>query len=334
MLVSTLDTPTVQDLVRKSFIQGVKKDIGAIRKVFHPASQDWSTKYKRIQEFDRERLAEQKLEGQSSAQRGVAEVYHKNLTRKTISITRKVSGEEYLGLKAHQLAENVTGVAEDIVDKIELDMRNFIGMGTSSSFTDNGGFTVDTTVGDGLSLFNATHTLKNSATTYSNILSGAPSFSEDAMEEAEDYFAYNIMDNYGKRQTIKPNTLITADKATMKNRVIRLLKSIAPEAIEGTANANSGVKNTYGDKYQHIVVEFDVTALDVTDSSKSYYWFLASLGGSPRKSFQAYYVKWLSPMVAPAEHDQDKWTLSYTARACYALGAVSGKGILIVQAAS
>ncbi len=332
MLISTMTTPAVQDLVKKSFVQGAKKDAGAIRKVFHPENQDWSTKYKRIQEFDRERLAEQKLEGQASAQRGVAEGYNKQMTRKTISITRKVSGEEYLALKAHDLAENVTGVAEDIVDKIELDMRNFIGIGTGSSYTDNGGFTVDTTVGDSLSLFNSTHTLKNSSTTYSNILSGAPAFSESAMESAEDYFAYNITDNYGKRQTIKPNTIITADKATMKNRVIRLLKSIAPESIEGSSNSNSGVKNTYGDKYQHLVVEFDVTALDVTDSTKSFNWYLASLGGSPRKSFQAYYVKWLSPMVAPAEVNQDAWTLSYTARSAYAIGAVSGKGILLVQA--
>lgn len=332
MLISTLTTPEVQDLIRKSFIQGAKKDSGAIRKVFHPATQDWTTKFKRITEFDRERLAEQKLEGQASAQRGVAVGYHKTMERKTISITRKTAGEEYMALKAQDLAVNVTNVAEDIVDKIELDMRNFIGFGTGSSYTDNGGFDVDTTVGDGLSLFNATHTLKNSATTYSNILSGAPTFSEEAMEEAEDYFSYNIMDNYGKRQTVKPNTIITADKAVMKNRVTRLLKSIAPESIEGTANANSGVKNTWRDKYQHLVVEFDVDALDITNTAKSFYWFLASLGGSPRKSLQAYYVKWLSPMVAPAEHNQDAWTLSYTARSAYALGAVSGKGILISQA--
>lgn len=332
MLVSTLTVPATQDLIKKAFVQGTKKDAGNVRKVFHPENQDWSTNKKRIQEFDRERLAEQKLEGQASAQRGIAEGYSKTFTRKTISITRKTSGEAYLGLKAHKLAENVTAVAEDIVDKIELDMRNFIGLGTASSYTDNGGFTVDTTVGDGLSLFNATHTLKESSTTYSNVLSGAPSFSEDAMESAEDYFAYNIMDNYGKRQTIKPNTIITADKATMKNRVIRMLKSISPEAIEGTANSNANVKNTYGDKYTHLVIEFDVDANDITDSTKSYYWFLASLGGSPRKSFQAYYVKWLSPMVAPAEVNQDAWTLSYTARSAYAIGAVSGKGILISQA--
>ena len=108
-----------------------------------------------------------------------------------------------------------------------------------------------------------------------------------------------------------------------------MLKSIAPEAIEGSVNDNSGVNNTYRDKYQHLVVEFDVTALDASNSGLSFYWYLASLGGSPRNSFQAYYISWMSPMVAPAEYNQDAWTLSYTARSAYAIGAVSGKGILV-----
>jgi len=42
----------------------------------------------------------------------------------------------------------------------------------------------------------------------------------------------------------------------------------------------------------------------------------------------------MSPMVAPAEVNQDKWILSYTARACYGIAAVSGKGILVVKATS
>ncbi len=332
MLITTMSTPQLQDLVKRSFVQGVAKPAGQVRQIFHPATQTWETKHKSIMEVDREGLAEEKTEGASSAQRGMALGYSKQFTRKTISVTRKVSGEEFLALQAHDLSKNVTSVAKDLIDKIELDMRNFIGMGTASSYTDNGGYTIDTTVGDGLSLFNTTHTLKYSAKTYSNILSGAPSFSSDALESAEDYFAYNIMDNYGKRQSIKPNTIITADRAGMKNRVTRLLKSISPETVGGVANANSGVVNDYRDKYRHLVIEFDVDSMDMTDSSKSYFWFLASIGGSPDTSFQAYYIKWLSPMVAPLEVDQGRWTLSYTARSAYAIGAVSGKGILLSKA--
>ena len=329
-----MTTPAIQDLVMKSFVVETKRPAGDVRKLFHKSSQSWESNTKRIYEMDRDRLAEQKVEGQSSAQRGIAQGYYKDIVRKTISVERVVSGEAFKALEAHNLSKLATGVASDIVEKIELDMRNFIGYGDATSYTDNAGFTIDTTVGDGFALFYTAHTLKNSATTYTNILSGAPSFSEDSMVDAEDYFNYNVLDNYGKKVTMKPNTIITTNKMVVVNRVRRMLGSVSPEAIEGTANENSGVVNPYKNKYSHLIVELDVTALDVTDATKSYYWYLASLGGQPEESFQAYYISWLSPQVAPAEVNQSKWTMSFVARACYGIGALSGKGILVSRATS
>lgn len=329
-----MTTPAVNDLIKKSFVKETFRPAGDVRRIFHKETGDWSSQDKRVQEVDRERFAEQKVEGQSSVQRGISQGYYKDIRRKTVSVTRLVSGEAYKALTAHKLAQYATQTGADVIDKIELDMRNFLGYGDSTSYTDNGGFTVDTTVGDGFAVFYTAHTLKQSSTTYSNILSGAPSFSESSLESAEDYFSYNVLDNYGQRITMKPNTIITSEKATMKNRVARTLGSMSPENIEGSSNSNSGVQNTYKNKYKHLVVEFDVTALNVTDSTKSFYWYLAALGGMPETSFQAYYVSWLSPQVAPAEINQDKWTLSYTARACYGIGAVSGKGILVSKATS
>lgn len=333
MFVNTMTVPAIQDLVKKSFAKEVHKEGGDVRRIFIKETASWESDTKRIHEIDRERFAEQKVEGQSSAQRGISQGYYKDIKRKTISITRVVSGEAYQALQAHKLAEYSMQVAKDVKDKIELDMRNFLGYATgATSYTDNGGFTIDLTVGDGFSVFHTAHTLKNSSTTYSNILSGAPALSNVALESAEDYFNYNVMDNYGQRIEMKPNTLITSRKAIMVNRVDRLFGSVSPESLAGSANANSGVKNTYRNKYTHLVVEFDVTALNVSDSNLSYYWFLAALGGMPEERFQAYYVSWLSPMVAPAEVNQDKWILSFTARAAFGLGAVSGKGILVSKA--
>lgn len=327
-----MTVPAVNDLIKKSFVKETFRPAGDVRRIFHKETGDWSSNSKRVHEVDRDRFAERKVEGQSSVQRGISQGYFKDITRNTVSVTRLVSGEAYKALTAHKLAQYATQTGADVIDKIELDMRNFLGYGASVSYTDNGGFTVDTTTGDGYAVFYTAHTLKNSATTYSNILSGAPSLSESALESAEDYFSYNVLDNNGQRVTMKANTIITSEKATMKNRVSRILGSMSPESIEGTSNANSGVQNTYKNKFKHLVVEFDVTALNVTDSTKSFYWFLGALGGMPETSFQAYYVSWLSPQVAPAEINQDKWTLSYTARACYGIGAVSGKGMLMVQA--
>jgi hypothetical protein len=303
--------------------------------VFHKETETWETSLKRILEVDRERFGERKVEGQASAQRGIGQGYYKDIQRNTVSVTRVVSGEAYQALKAHKLSEYAMQTGKDITDKIELDMRNFLGYATgATSWVDNGGFTIDCTVGDGLSVFSTAHTLKNSATTYSNILSGAPTLANVSLETAEDFFNYNVLDNYGQRMSMRPNTIITSRKAIMNNRVARILRSESPESISGTANANPGVVNTYRNKYTHLVVEFDVDSLNVTNSSLSYYWFLAALGGSPEDSFQAYYVSWMSPMVAPVEVNQDKWILSYTARAAFGLGAVSGKGILVSKATS
>lgn len=335
MLISTMSVPAIQDLVKKSFTKETLQGIGDIRKIFIKETADWSTDTKRIHELDRERFAEQKVQGQASAQRGISQGYYKDIVRKTISITRLVSGEAFQALTAHKLAEYATQTSKDIVDKAELDMRNFLGYSTgATSYVDNGGFTIDLTVGDGLAVFNATHTLKNSTDTYSNILSGAPTLTNVALESAEDYFNYNVKDNYGQKIEMRPNTLITSRKAIMVNKVDRLFGSVSPESIAGTANANSGVKNSYRNRFTHLVVEFDVTSLNATDANLAYYWFLAALGGSPEERFQAYYVSWMSPMVAPAEVNQDKWILSYTARAAYGLGAVSGKGILVSKATS
>lgn len=332
-LVSTKSTPAIQDLAQKSFLTEIAKPGSDVRRLFHLKEADWSTNVKRIHEFDRERYAEEKVEGQKSAQRGVAQGYYKDIKRKTISITRLVSGEQFKALTEHDLANFAMNVAKDVRDKIELDMLNFLGYSTvATSFIDNGGFPIDTTVGDGYAVFHTAHTLKNSVTTYSNILTGAPSLSTSSLADAEDHFTYNVMDNYGKRIQMKPNTVITSEKAVMVHRVARIFGSDAPESIEGTANANSGVKNTFKNRYKHLALPFDVNSLGDTDATKSFYWFLAALGGAPEESFAAYYVRWMSPMAAPTEVDQDAWVLSQTARASYGIGAVSGKGILVSKA--
>lgn len=327
--------PAVQDLIKKSFQTDVHQKNENVRRIFIKDTCGWESSSKRIHEFDRERFAEQKVEGQSSAQRGVAQGYFKDIERKTISITRVVSGEAYQALTAHKLAEYAMQTKKDIVDKIELDMRNFLGYSTgATSYTDNAGFLIDLTVGDGFAVFHNAHTLKNSTLTYSNILSGAPILTNVSMESAEDYFEYNVYDNFGQNIEMTPDTLITTRKAIMVNRVKRLFQSVSPASIDGTANANEGVVNTYKDKYNHLQIRFDVDSNGRTNSTFSFYWMLASLSGAPEERFQAYYMSWLSPMVAPAEVDQDKWVMSYTARACYGIAAVSGKGILVSKATS
>jgi hypothetical protein len=225
--------PEIRDLIMKSFIKPVERVQGDERKLFiaRDAKVGWKSSLERIQEVERQRFgATRKLEGQNSAKAGIGMGYAKNIERNTISISRVISGEAMKALEAHELADMATNVRKDVEDKIFLDMRNFLGYATgASSYTDNGGFTIDLTTADGYAAFHATHTLKFSSTTYSNILSGAPALSEASLDTALDFFTYNRLDNFGKPLASPQRlTIITSNKATMVNRAKRILGSASP----------------------------------------------------------------------------------------------------------
>lgn len=328
MLVSTMTLPAVNSLVRQSFVTGIHQGQEDVKKLFIAEKGNPKDNKKRVTEVDKQRFAGQKLEGQKSVRRGIGQGYSKDFVRKTISITRPITGEGIMALTAHELAKEAISVGEDVRDRIYLDMANVLTFANAQSYTDMDGFDVDTTVGDGLSLLNNGHTLKNSSDTYSNIVTGAPALSENSLVLAEDFFNYNCVDNYGQRLDYEADTIITTRSAVMQNRVRRIFGSMSGETNEGTANANSGVVNPYRNKYQHITVVFDVDANNKSDSAKKHWWFLASLKGDARRRWQAYYVRWISPTIAPVEKDEDAFVNTFTARSAYALGAVSGRGIV------
>lgn len=340
MLVTSLPIDAIRDLVMKSFVLPQQRTGGDEKNLFIPRDPKggMGTQLERIVEMDRERYrATRKLPGQNSAQAGIAQGYYKDIQRYTYSITRKIAGEDVEALQDHELANWAMDVRSDIEDIILLNMRNFLGYGASgaSSYTDNGGFTVDLTTGDGVSVFNASHTLKNSATSYSNILSGAPSLSESSLDTGMDFFTYNRLDNYGKPLASPGKlTIITTNKAVMVNRVKRILGSMSPSAIEGTGNSNSGVVNVNQNRYNHLMIDFDQDANGNWNSTYSFYWFIAALEGPEDARLQWYYVRWKSPYAAPVEVKQDPWVISLTARALCGLGALSAKGICVSKATS
>lgn len=330
----------VRDLVIKSFLTPNPRQFGDERKLFIPRSPKGgiASETEKVTEMDRQRFAAtQKVQGQASAQAGIAEGYSKVIYRKTVSIERVLSGEAVLGLEDKGLASWAMETRSDIEDKILLDMRNFLAYaaGSSTTYTDNGGFSIDVTTADGLTAFHAAHTLKYSSSTYSNIVTGAPALSEVALDTASDFFSYNRLDNYGK-PLANPGklTIVTSNKAVMKNRVARIVTSMSPEAIEGQANANANVKNVNNGRYEHISIDFDQDANGNWDSTKSFYWFLAALQSAEADRLQWYYVRWMSPMAAPTVTKESEWIISNVARAMYGIGAASAKGACVSKATS
>lgn len=330
----------VRDLVIKSFLTPNPKQYGDERQLFIPKSPKGgiASETEKVTEMDRQRFAAtQKVQGQKSAQAGIAEGYSKVIFRKTVSIERVLSGEAVLGLEDKGLASWAMETRSDIEDKILLDMRNFLAYatGAATTYTDNGGFSIDVTTADTLQAFHAAHTLKYSATTYSNIITGAPALSDAALDTAADFFSYSRLDNYGK-PLANPGklTIVTSNKAVMKNRVARIVTSMSPEAIEGTANANGNIVNVNNGRWDHISIDFDQDANGNWDSTKSFYWFIAALQGAETDRLQWYYIRWMSPMAAPTVTKESEWIIANVARAMYGLGAASAKGIAVAKATS
>jgi len=328
MLITTLRTPELQDLIKKSFVKGVFTTPGDVRKIFIKVNGDNSTKFKRIDEVDSERFAKTKPEAAPANESKFGIGYHKVIQRKTIADRVALSYEELDALTAHQLKNDVMNVGYRLKEKIELDMAHIFTFGQSASYTDNGGYTVDTTTGDGLPIFSTAHTLKFSTKTYSNILAGNPSLSFDSLVAAQAHIRNNSFNNFGHALKYNANTIITTSDPVMVNRVARILQSSSVDIVEGTQNANAGIINPLRGRYKHYIVDFDVDAEGMPDTSKSYWWFLAATDGMPGERFQAYYVSWKSPTVYTPDSDKRRLIMGITGEARYGIGVVSGRGIV------
>ena len=161
--------------------------------------------------------------------------------------------------------------------KLELDLAHRFSNAWSTSYTDNGGLSVDVSVWDGLALISSVHTLTGSATTYSNQITANPQFSKGSLELAERLFAEETYNNLGERVAMMPNTIITTNDPVTINQVKELLNATAD-----INSSNAWTFNVYGwTWYNHIIVPLMSTdANGWLDTTKRKYWFVASSNDS------------------------------------------------------
>ena len=174
---------------------------------------------------------------------------------------------------------------------LDLDLSMRFAFMTATSYTDAAGRTIATTVGDTFQLAYSAHTLKGSSTEYRNILANNPRLSKGALEGMERLVTENTYNNLGEKMVATFDILWTTDDPNTVNTAREYLQSTA--AIEAT---NSGVKNVYQGKYKHVILpRVAMTALGAADSTKRYYWGIAS------SSLSSFYVGIWEPfhMIAP-----------------------------------
>lgn len=282
------------------------------------------------EEFDTDTFASWKPQGQNVNKARAGTGYQKQAKVRRFGIEIDITDEMRKFNKKPEFIAKATNLVKYAPERLELDLTHRLTFASATSYVDRDGNTIDLTVGDGLALASASHTLKYSPTTWSNIVSGAPAPSRTALEAAELLMTTNILNNFGEKRKMEFNTIFTTDNQANVNLFQELLQSTASVA----SGINSGVKNVYQAKYKLLVLPYLATnAQGGYDVTKKGYWGLCATGAGAG-AWQAYLPMWESPyMVDPMntpsliDGHADIWT--YGVRVSYDIAIVSGRGFII-----
>lgn len=223
-------------------------------------------------EIDMEEYASRKGESNQSSRAKVQQGYSKTGTLYRIAKDIGISYEMRSQGKYFEIKEKLTRLGKLAANRIDLDLAHRLTFGTSTSYTDQDGVSVDTTVGDTKALFATDHTLRGSSTTFRNRLANNPQLSRGALEAMEKMRVENSYNQHGQKMSMGDNILWTTDDPNTVNTAKELLRSNS----NPTQN-NSGVVNVYQNKYKLVVLGRVATDKDGNpDTTKAKYWGVAS----------------------------------------------------------
>lgn len=326
--LNTVTFPELTDLVDRNF-KTVGGLIVPVAKSLYITEQMGANEgeLKLIQEYDFTTYAKAKPQGVDAKKAAFGIGYYITVRAKRIGMESEITWEMRRFNKKTEVLAAIQSLPWFCPQRVELDLTHRFTFATSTSYVDMDGNTVDLTVGDGLALASASHTLKFSSTTYSNRVSGDPYFSKGALEAAELLTTTDILSNFGEKRTMNFNRIVTGNNPTICNAVKQFLKSTS----DNTQN-NSGVVNVNQDKYTHVILsQLATTAVGAIDNTKRNWWALMAVGQG-LMGFQGYYIEWEAPNLIPATSgngtDVHKDIWYYNVRQTYNVGVVSGRGAI------
>lgn len=328
--LNTVSLSDFTDLVSKTFLKGPELVSEVARQLFIVESMDANTgDSRKYTEIDTETYASLKREGQDASIASVQQGYSVTMYAKRVAKEITITWEMRRYNKYPEVTGQLVSLASFVPQRMELDLTHRLTFAASTSYTDMDGSTVATTVGDGLALVSASHTLRGTSTTFSNVITGNPSFSKGGLEAAESQANTQILSQFGERRVMNFNTIVTSDDPNTVNTVKEYLNSTA----DVTSN-NSGVTNVYKGKYKHVILPYlATTAAGAYDSTKAKYWFLVAAGQGVM-GWQAYLGIWEAPnLKTPSAGNNgedvhnDNWT--YGCRGSYGISTVSPRGLLM-----
>ena len=275
---------------------------------------------------DQNEYAKRKGEGEQSSRAKVQQGYSKIITSYRVSNDIGITYEMRTQNKYPEVTRRLTNLARQGINRMELDLTHRLTFAFSTSYTDMDGVTIDTTVGDGLSLASTLHKVKGSSTTYRNILANNPQVSRGAIEGMEKLVVEETINQFGEKVTIPFDIIFSTDDPNTINTIREYLQSTA--SID--AGANSGVVNVYKGKYRHVILPRLATdANGAVDSTKRRYWGIASSMYTTAHFdvWEETRLKVPSNLNAGEEFATDDW--NFGVRAGYGICIVNGAWIKI-----
>ena len=223
--------------------------------------------------FDTFSVAKKKEDGQDFAMLNVSQGYKKSWEIYEVGGMTKITWKMRIGNKYREIDQSIEGLATTAAKRMELDLTHRFSFAYETAYTDLDGDSIDITIGDGLALASAVHTVTGSSTTFRNAIANNPPLSKSGLEAGEKLFATQMIDNNGELIFEQPDTIITTNDPTLVNTALEYLHSYGD--VDG---AHAGIYNPYMGKYRLIVLPYlSTTASGAYDSTKANYWGLANI---------------------------------------------------------
>ena len=183
--------------------------------------------------------------------------------------------QQYDQYNVVEVLEGAEGLGLNHSNKIEMDIQQFIKNGATGSYTDIDGNTITVQSADAVSLFNNSHTVNGSTSTYDNL--DSTTFGQTGLEAIENLFR-NFLNHEGQRA----NNVANAIYSTSESGLVNLIKEYR-NATGHVEDASRGI-NTRQGKYDHVVMEYlDTDTSGAPDASTANYWGTAVRGHKNQK---------------------------------------------------
>jgi hypothetical protein len=202
-------------------------------------------------------MAKRKTEAGNHVKSDPVQGYKITIQQQRVSVARDVTWTMRKYDQYAKIAEMMRELGLAPAQRMELDLANFFSYGfassgAASSYTNLDGEVVNTITGDGISFFNAAHTVAGSAATYSNIITSEFDPQGLALAEAQVLFG-RMLKPSGERAQRKASVILTSDFYPVVQNVRRLLTSAS--VAKGTSSTdtagNPGMANVEKGQYKH-----------------------------------------------------------------------------------